>query len=237
MSTNPQKRVQFQITGQVQGVGFRPFVYRLAIAAGLTGFVLNDARGVTITVQGTLGEIELFQKNLYEKLPPLAEIVSCTQTELEPLAGEKNFEIKPSAGGEFTDAQVTVDTATCDDCLTELADPADPRYRYPFINCTNCGPRYSIIQQIPYDRPGTTMSEFTMCSLCSSEYADPASRRFHAQPVACPVCGPEVWLTDGDSDGERIESDDPIATAAELLTESKIVAIKGLGGFHLAIAA
>ncbi len=231
MSTNPIKRVQLEITGQVQGVGFRPFVYRLAVAAELTGFVLNDASGVTIEIQGPAGACEQFLADLNEQLPPLAQIMRCRQTDLNLVDGETRFEIKPSVGGEFTDAQVTVDTATCSDCLKELADPADPRYRYPFINCTNCGPRYSIIQQIPYDRPGTTMSEFEMCPLCRSEYEDPASRRFHAQPVACPACGPVVWLTD--TKGMRIESGDPIATAAEFLKDGKIVAIKGLGGFHL----
>ncbi len=231
MSTNPLKRLQLEITGQVQGVGFRPFVYRLAAGAGLTGFVLNDARGVTIEIQGPAEAVEQFLADLNEQLPPLAQITRCRQRDIDSVDSEMSFEIKPSVGGEFTDAQVTVDTATCSDCLKELADPADPRYRYPFINCTNCGPRYSIIQQIPYDRPGTTMSEFTMCSLCSSEYTDPGSRRFHAQPVACPACGPRVWLTD--TKGKRIESGDPIATSAKLLADGKIVAIKGLGGFHL----
>jgi len=226
------RRDRLLITGQVQGVGFRPSVYRLARELGLTGWVLNDARGVTIEVQGPPAEVGRFGQRLAAELPPLASIATCDATEVEPVVGEKHFEIRPSAGGELADAQVTVDTATCADCLRELADPADPRYRYPFINCTNCGPRYTIVRRIPYDRPNTTMAEFDLCPLCAREYADPADRRFHAQPVACPRCGPHVWLAR--PDGEAIDCEDPVAAAAAMLEDGKIVAIKGLGGFHLA---
>ncbi len=228
-------RRRFVLAGQVQGVGFRPFVYRLAQDLCLTGWVANDTGGVLICVQGPAGSVEDFTRRLRDELPPLASVASCEQADVEPLAVEKHFEIRPSEGGQMTDAQVTVDTATCGDCLAELADPADPRFAYPFINCTNCGPRYSIVQRIPYDRPNTTMRDFAMCSLCGGEYGNPASRRFHAQPVACPRCGPNVWLVD--PAGERLDCEDPLAAAGAMLAEGKILAIKGLGGFHLACRA
>ena len=223
------------MAGQVQGVGFRPYVYRLAVAGGLSGFVINDASGATIEAQGYAGELDRFIRRLPAELPPLAEIVRCGRTELPVQAGEKTFEIRPSLGGELTDAQVTPDTAVCNDCLDEMLDQTDPRYRYPFINCTNCGPRYSIIERIPYDRPNTTMTDFAMCDFCGSQYSDPADRRFHAQPIACPHCGPTCRLTD--PRGREIVCDDPISEAADLIRRGQIVAIKGLGGFHLACRA
>ena len=228
-------RRRFDLTGQVQGVGFRPFVYRLAQDLCLTGWVVNDAAGVVICIQGLPGAVEEFTRRLPDELPPLASIATCKQAAEVPLAVEKHFEIRPSQGGQMTDAQVTVDTATCGDCLAELADPDDPRYAYPFINCTNCGPRYSIVERIPYDRPNTTMRDFEMCSLCGREYSDPASRRFHAQPVACERCGPGLWLAG--ADGQGLDCADPLAEAAAMLADGKIVAIKGLGGFHLACRA
>jgi len=236
--TMPQhslQRVRMHVTGQVQGVGFRPYVYRLATSMGLTGFVRNDPGGATIEVQGRGEDVDAFRRRLPEELPPLAGIRTCIATAAGIVQGEDLFEIRPSTGGELTDAQVTVDTATCADCLRELADPDDPRYRYPFINCTNCGPRYTITERIPYDRPNTTMSEFDLCPLCAREYADPADRRFHAQPVACPTCGPHVWLVD--DRGDQIACDDPIAAAAEMIRRGRIVALKGLGGFHIACRA
>ena len=229
------RRLHILVGGQVQGVGFRPYVYRLADELNLTGWVVNDARGVTIEVQGLPADVELFPRRLRAELPPLARIARCDAAEMETAAGEKTFDIRPSEGGELADAQVTVDTAVCDDCLREMRDPADPRYRYAFINCTNCGPRYTIVNRIPYDRPNTTMADFAMCPLCAAEYADPSSRRFHAQPIACPACGPSVWLAD--SAGGPIDCDDPIAAAAAMLDAGMIVAIKGLGGFHLACRA
>ena len=228
-------RRRLTVRGQVQGVGFRPFAYRLAARLGLSGFVFNDARGATIEVQGTQEAMGEFLRGLKEELPPLARIDRCGEEALRPLAGQEEFEIRPSSGGEVLDAQVTVDTAVCPDCLREMNDPDDPRYRYPFINCTNCGPRYSIVCRIPYDRPNTTMADFPMCTLCAAQYADPADRRFHAQPVACPECGPAVWLVD--THGRQIVCDDPVAAAAEMLLQGRIVAIKGLGGFHLACRA
>jgi len=228
-------RRRLTATGQVQGVGFRPYVYRLAAALRLTGWVVNDASGVTIEVQGPRDAVEQFTRRLPAQTPPLAEIADLDVADRPPAAGEKAFEIRPSAGGEMADAQVTVDTATCTDCLRELADENDPRCGYPFINCTNCGPRYSIVTRIPYDRPNTTMSAFGLCPLCAAQYADPADRRFHAQPVACPTCGPSVWLVD--TGGRQIPCADAVAAAAELIRDGKIVALKGLGGFHLACRA
>jgi len=229
------QRRRVSIAGQVQGVGFRPFVYRLAAELGLGGFVVNDSGGVTVEVQGVPEAVESFQRRLPAELPPLARISRCDVADLAPIDGPAGFEIHPSVGGELTDAQVTVDTATCPDCLAEMNDPSDPRYHYPFINCTNCGPRYTIVRRIPYDRPNTTMADFAMCPLCGREYADPASRRFHAQPIACPRCGPAVWLID--PRGRQILCEDPVGEAAKMLQAGKIVAIKGLGGFHIACRA
>ncbi|MFB3891740.1 MAG: carbamoyltransferase HypF [Phycisphaerae bacterium] len=237
------RRIRFRINGQVQGVGFRPFVYRLASEMALPGWVINDSRGVTMEVQGRAEDLKRFAGRLKAELPPLAQISRFSEEEIAArLDGgdgfPDKFEIRASDGGEMADAQVTVDTAVCGDCLREMNDPADPRYHYPFINCTNCGPRYTIVTAIPYDRPNTTMTDFPMCPLCRREYTDPANRRFHAQPVACPKCGPGVWLVD--SRGVKLsekECEDPIARTAELLAAGKIVAIKGLGGFHLACRA
>ena len=225
-------RRRLSVLGQVQGVGFRPFVYRLACELGLTGFVVNDARGVSVEVQGTAGALESFERRLMSELPPLASIRSVAAEAAEASPGEGSFEIRPSAGELGGGAEVTVDTATCADCLRELFDPGDPRGGYPFINCTHCGPRYTIVRRVPYDRANTTMSGFAMCDFCGGQYADPSDRRFHAQPVACPACGPRVWLAD--ASGKRLACDDPIARTAEMLRDGRIVAIKGLGGFHLA---
>ncbi|MDY6914542.1 MAG: carbamoyltransferase HypF [Planctomycetota bacterium] len=233
--TGKYNRRRLAVTGQVQGVGFRPFVYRLAAELALTGFVSNDARGVTIEVQGCDKSLRAFSGRLCRDMPPLAEIHKCEESPAELRDGEECFEIRPSSGGELADAQITVDTAVCDECLREMHAPADPRHGYPFINCTNCGPRYTIVSRIPYDRPNTTMADFPMCPLCAGQYADPADRRFHAQPVACPKCGPTVWLVD--AHGRPIQCDAPIAEAAAMLLAGRIVAVKGLGGFHLACRA
>jgi hydrogenase maturation protein HypF len=208
-------------------------VYRLAAQMGLTGLVGNDSHGAFIEIQGPAGGIEQFKARLRNELPPLARIEDM-RTEPIPLVTEARFRIETSATDGTQDAEITPDVATCADCRRELFDPADRRYRYPFINCTNCGPRYSIIQGVPYDRPKTTMSPFLMCPACQAEYGDPGNRRFHAQPNACPVCGPHVWLEEKDS----TKTDrDPIGRCAELLRAGRIVAIKGLGGFHLACRA
>ena len=231
------RRERFNLSGQVQGVGFRPYVYRLARSMNLAGFVINDGSGAQLEVQGPAAAIDDFARRLLAELPPLAQVRECRRAELPALQpnAEPDFHIRASVGGEMTDAQVTVDTAACPDCLRELAEPSDPRHRYPFINCTNCGPRYSIIRRIPYDRPNTTMADFAMCRLCGGQYADPGDRRFHAQPIACPKCGPGVWLVD--AHGRQVECDDPIESAIGLLRSGRILAIKGLGGFHLACRA
>ncbi|MCX5676295.1 MAG: carbamoyltransferase HypF [Planctomycetota bacterium] len=223
-------RRRIRVRGIVQGVGFRPTVYRLASERGLGGWVLNDAEGVLIELEGPPERIDDFLAALRESPPPLAEITSVECAEAEP-RGETVFGIAPSAGGGKT-ALVSPDMAVCPDCLRELLDPRDRRFRYPFINCTNCGPRYSIIMDIPYDRPKTTMRAFAMCPPCRREYEDPADRRFHAQPNACPACGPRLALVD--ARGGPVACDDPVRAAREALLAGRIAAIKGLTGFHLA---
>ncbi len=224
--------------GQVQGVGFRPAVYRFATQLNLTGFVYNDTKGVTVELQGEEAKIAEFIKRLNgPDAPPLADIESCFAAEIPIVEGETEFTIKQSDASGTPISRVTADTATCVDCLRELFDKNDFRYRYPFINCTNCGPRYSIIRTIPYDRPNTTMSAFAMCGKCAGQYHDVANRRFHAQPVACPQCGPKIWLADNKGNTIQTGTDRVIIQTAQLLKEGKIVAIKGIGGFHLAVDA
>jgi hydrogenase maturation protein HypF len=232
-------RQRIRIVGRVQGVGFRPAVYRLARKLGLTGTVFNDPAGVIIELQGEETQIDQFMIRLHSRpdRPPLAEILSCMRIDIPPVEDEKEFTIRGSESSGTASSHVTADIATCEDCLRELRDPNDPRCRYPFINCTNCGPRYSIIKTIPYDRPNTTMSDFAMCSLCRSQYTNAADRRFHAQPVACPVCGPQIQLTDPAGSTLRAGTDGVITETAHLLRAGKIIAIKGIGGFHLAVDA
>jgi hydrogenase maturation protein HypF len=227
------RRARVRVTGTVQGVGFRPYVYRLAGELALTGFVLNDAHGVLIEVEGSPPAVDGFLARLEPDAPPLA-VVERVLTEDRPLTGDQGFAIRESVGGAIPDAPVTPDTATCEDCLRELFDPADRRFRYPFINCTNCGPRFTIVRGVPYDRPLTTMASFTMCPECRAEYDDPADRRFHAQPNACPACGPSLWLVGADG---RPLPGDPLGSVAAALGSGAIVAIKGIGGFHLACVA
>jgi hydrogenase maturation protein HypF len=226
-------RRRLEVRGRVQGVGFRPFVFRLAGDLSLGGLVGNDTQGVFIEVEGPAPAVDGFTERLTADLPPLARINSLRAREI-PLCRDGLFRIAASETGTARDTQVTPDTALCADCRDELFDRANRRYRYPFINCTNCGPRYSIIRTVPYDRPATTMAPFAMCPACRDEYEAPADRRFHAQPIACPACGPRVRLLN--SRGEGIDGD-PFAECAVLLRAGKIVAIKGLGGFHLACAA
>lgn len=219
------------VTGVVQGVGFRPFVYGLATALEVGGHVGNDAAGVFVEVEGPDATLDEFTRRLVTDPPPLAHVEDVEVVELAP-RGDTTFRIVESADGEGPRTLVPPDVATCDDCLAELADPADRRYRYPFVNCTNCGPRFTIIRDLPYDRPATTMAGFELCGDCAAEYADPTDRRYHAQPVACPACGPQITL---EGRGTRVTGTDEVLAALQaVLAERGIVAVKGLGGYHLA---
>src|SRR5829696_5283677 len=233
MKAPVRERREVSVRGIVQGVGFRPFVYALARRHGLSGTVRNDAEGVRIEVEGVPEELERFVRTLKEDAPPLAAIESVLWQPLATLE-DSEFRIEESREGLRRQALVSPDVATCDDCLAELLDPTDRRYRYPFTNCTNCGPRFTITRTVPYDRATTTMSAFTMCPDCLREYEDPADRRFHAQPNACPTCGPRVRLLDKFGHRLHAKPDDPILRMARMLRGRAIVAIKGLGGYHLA---
>jgi hydrogenase maturation protein HypF len=223
-------RAMIQIEGIVQGVGFRPFVYALAQRHALTGWVLNDEKGVQIEVEGEQDGVSAFLSGLSS--PPVLAVVERQEVGYLPLTGYHGFEIRESTSSQERLALISPDITICGNCLSELFYPDDRRFRYPFINCTNCGPRFTIIQDIPYDRAKTTMAHFEMCPACNAEYHDPANRRFHAQPNACPACGPQITLLD--STGAEVRSVDPIKETLRLLREGRIVAIKGLGGFHLA---
>ncbi|HEY2319467.1 MAG TPA: carbamoyltransferase HypF [Solirubrobacteraceae bacterium] len=232
-----RRRARVRVHGTVQGVGFRPYVFRLAGELSLGGFVLNDAHGVVAEVEGAGDAVEAFLARLGCEAPPLAVLERVVCEERAP-CGESAFAIRPSPRGETPDAPVTPDTAVCDDCLRELRDPGDRRFRYPFINCTNCGPRFTIVRGIPYDRPLTTMAGFGMCDACHAEYADPTNRRFHAQPNACPACGPSVSLLEpGGCPVASTGTTDVVAHAAAAVRGGAIVAVKGVGGYHLACRA
>jgi hydrogenase maturation protein HypF len=248
-------RTAIRVEGVVQGVGFRPFVYTLATGLGLTGLVGNDLDGVFVEVEGPPAAISEFLLRLGRDAPPLARIERVTTRAITPVRSA-SFAIaasEPASGSSPRRTLVSPDTATCADCLRELADPADRRFGYPFINCTNCGPRFTIVRDVPYDRPLTTMAAFAMCEPCAAEYHDPGDRRFHAQPTCCPACGPRLALHDpaghdlarhdpaehdlarhDPSGRHRPASDDPLQAAAELLRQGRVLAIKGLGGYHLA---
>jgi hydrogenase maturation protein HypF len=228
--------VHLRVRGVVQGVGFRPFVYRLARDRDIAGWVTNDAEGVLIEASGAGDVIERFARSLRTEAPPAARVDDVIELHREPAGGDARlpaFRIRESDHGEQVTTLISPDLPVCDDCLRELFDEGDRRYRYPFINCTNCGPRYTIIQGLPYDRPLTTMRAFALCEACAAEYHDPRDRRFHAQPVACPVCGP--LLTLHDAEGAEVARGDAVVTgAADLLRAGRILAVKGLGGYHLA---
>ncbi|MCA2228897.1 carbamoyltransferase HypF [Nonomuraea aurantiaca] len=226
-------RSRIRVEGIVQGVGFRPFVHGLAVRYGLSGTVGNDGFGVFIEVEGPAGAVSALVEAVSRNAPALAA-VDRVSVESVPPTGPRGFRIVPSMIGGAPRAHVSPDAATCDDCLAELFDPADRRYRYPFVNCTNCGPRFTIITAVPYDRAATTMRAFSMCTACAAEYRDPRDRRFHAQPVCCPACGPTLVLHA--SDGAMIAGD-PVSEAAALLRAGSILAVKGLGGHHLAVDA
>ncbi len=240
MSANPATRLKIAIRGAVQGVGFRPFIFRLATGLGLTGWVNNSPQGVFLEVEGPRPALEQFLARLDAEKPPRSFIQSLEPTWLDPV-GFKEFAIRPSETGGDKTALVLPDIATCPDCLREIFDPRDRRYHYPFTNCTNCGPRFSIIESLPYDRANTSMRRFTMCPQCQAEYDDPRDRRFHAQPNACPVCGPRLQFWEcGDTSPlskrghvRALQNAEALLAAAVAIREGKIVAVKGLGGFHL----
>jgi hydrogenase maturation protein HypF len=223
--------MKIDIRGIVQGVGFRPFVYNLARQYRLFGYVRNDASGVSIEVEGDKSRVETFIAKIRTNAPPLANIFEIKSHDVEPV-GYDDFVIRDSDDHKEKFVPISPEISTCSDCLAELFDPNDPRYRYPFINCTNCGPRFTIIKGIPYDRKYTTMASFNMCRMCREEYHDPGNRRFHAQPNACPKCGPSLTLIDHKF--KKIDTPDIISEVCGLLKDGKIIAIKGLGGYHLA---
>jgi len=232
-------RRRLRVTGTVQGVGYRPFVYRHAVDLGLTGWVRNDSAGVLIDVEGEASVIDALQRVLVEQAPPLARVTSVTSEVVSSAAEDRTatgFAIVESDAAGAPSAPVSIDTATCDECLAEVLDPNDRRYRYPFTNCTNCGPRYTIVLRVPYDRPATTMAGFAMCPECLAEYDDPADRRFHAQPNACPVCGPQLAWHDLAS-GLRATRDAALTEAVAALRSGGVVGVKGIGGYHLVVDA
>jgi hydrogenase maturation protein HypF len=230
-------RARVRVEGTVQGVGFRPYVHRLASELALAGWVRNDERGVEGEIEGSQEAVATFLTRLPTEAPPMAIIVR-VRVEPRPVQGEWSFLIAPSVHHGGADAPVAPDAATCHECLTELFDPADRRFRYPFINCTNCGPRFTIVRGVPYDRPLTTMAGFAMCAACRAEYEDPGDRRFHAQPNACPACGPQVRLLDGEGLALQLgDAPDPLAAVTIALAAGAILAVKGIGGYHLACRA
>lgn len=235
MNSSSRVRRRINVYGAVQGTGFRPFVFRLASELQLGGFVQNTSQGLTIEVEGENGAIDCFLERLQAQHPPFARLQYIETIDLEP-QNECRFCIRDSDCEGPVRVNILPDMATCSACLAEMQNPRDRRFRYPFINCTNCGPRFSIIEALPYDRPGTSMKHFVMCPACQAEYENPLDRRFHAQPVACPVCGPTIqfWDSHGKLVGEKEEA---LQKAVALLTSGKILAVKGLGGFHLMVDA
>lgn len=228
-------RYRFTVTGVVQGVGFRPFVHRMATELGLAGFVGNDSSAVFVEVQGPTAKIDAFARRLRVDAPPLAAISTISKVLIDTDGGcSGDFHIVASETVDGAATAIPPDIAVCDDCVAELFNPRDRRYRHPFVTCTNCGPRFTIIRELPYDRPATTMADFAMCVSCAAEYHDPANRRFHAQPVACPNCGPALWFSSGPN---RIDgSDAALAATQRALIDGAVVAIKGVGGYHLGCA-
>jgi hydrogenase maturation protein HypF len=232
-----RRRVRVRVEGTVQGVGFRPYVFRLATELALAGYVLNDEHGVLLEVEGGGAAVNEFLHRLALEPPPLAVLERVVCEDRKP-RGAAGFEIRQSRRAGTAAVPVSADTATCAECLRELFDPADRRFRYPFINCTNCGPRFTIVRSVPYDRPLTTMAGFPMCGRCRAEYDDPRDRRFHAQPNACPDCGPSLSLRDGAGRPMRPDrGDNALKAAVDTLLRGRIVAVKGIGGFHLACRA
>jgi len=228
-------RLQIRCRGTVQGVGFRPAIHRIATALDLAGWVINDPQGATMEIEGPDEVVNDFLERLPTELPPLARLEKVERREMEPV-GEEGFEVRSSTLGRREGALVPPDAVLCDDCRREMEDPDDRRFHYPFTTCTNCGPRFSLVRSLPYDRERTSMACFPLCPECEREYTDPSDRRFHAEPVACPQCGPRLWFAD--EKGVPLDSgDDPVAAAREELLAGRIVAVKGLGGFQLACRA
>ncbi|MEA2062979.1 MAG: acylphosphatase, partial [Gemmatimonadota bacterium] len=236
MSESTVKCQRIEVGGIVQGVGVRPFVYRTACSLGLKGWVENTVHGVRIEVRGESAALDRFSGIMRNGAPPMARVLS-VRRKLVKAPAYKKFEIRPSVSSQGRSTLICPDASICDDCLSELRDPGDRRYRYPFINCTNCGPRYTIILDLPYDRARTTMASFTMCPDCMAEFENPLDRRFHAQPNACPVCGPQVKLVDAGGRELSGPRAGPIEAAARWLLDGRVLAVKGLGGFHLAVDA
>jgi hydrogenase maturation protein HypF len=231
----PTRRRRFEIAGLVQGVGFRPFVWRLARETGLAGFVTNTPKGVTVEIEGTAAALDRFRMRLFAETPPHASIESWSEREIEPL-GETGFSIVPSERAGNPSSPVLPDLVPCADCLRDVLLPGDRREGYPFTNCTNCGPRFSIVRALPYDRANTTLASFPLCPSCRAEYENPADRRFHAQPTACPACGPRAFLLD--PDGRSLAAgEEALREAAAAVLAGRVVAVKGLGGFHLIVDA
>jgi hydrogenase maturation protein HypF len=232
----PLERRRLRVTGTVQGVGFRPFVYRLARRDGIAGWVRNDAHGVTIEAAADPAALASFVAALAAEAPPAARVEAVRELERghAPVGAATGFVIVPSEDARDVTTSISPDLPVCDDCLRELRDPADRRFGYPFINCTNCGPRYSIIEALPYDRPLTTMRGFAMCAACAAEYHDPLDRRFHAQPTACPDCGPRLRFARGGADPAQVWDQVAVQAAIAALAAGQVVAVKGLGGYHLA---
>ena len=220
-----------RVRGVVQGVGFRPFVYRLARANTLGGWVRNGEEGVEIYLEGAEQGLEAFVREMKAQPPPAASIAEMKVEPVTPL-GVNEFTIRESQHGQHPTVRISPDLPVCDDCLKELFDPHNPRYGYPYINCTNCGPRYTVVLGLPYDRANTTMKDWPLDDYCAGEFADTGNRRFHAQPVACPACGPSYYLQPQDQTLPGTEA--AIHHAAQLLSAGKILAVKGLGGYHLA---
>lgn len=225
-----KKRALIKVFGIVQGVGFRPFIHKLVNEYAFKGWVQNSTSGVTIDIEGKESDILKFVKDIPKKAPELAVVENVT-CEFQGLKNYHDFKIIKSDCDDEGFVLVSPDVSTCRDCYNEMVDPNNKRYRYPFINCTNCGPRFTIIKDLPYDRDRTTMSKFPMCPDCNDEYHDIENRRYHAEPTCCPDCGPSIWLCG--RDGRRLDGDG-IKLAAQKIIEGSIVAIKGLGGFHLA---
>ncbi len=234
--TSYPERWQVRVSGVVQGVGFRPFVYALAHRHSLAGWVVNDSQGVLADVQGGPPDLVDFVTAVSAEAPPLARVNDVSVVKgLDLAADRQTFVIRASEESGAPTTLIPPDSHVCDECLAELRDPADRRYRYPFINCTNCGPRFSIIRGLPYDRAATTMSGFQMCAECDREYTDPGDRRYHAQPIACPACGPRLTATD--ASGVTAEGEAALALTLDILERGGVVAVKSVGGFHLAVNA